>query len=100
LTMLIFLALIVIVFSRDSFEKERELFKAWKLKYNKTYSSESEENSRFHNFRVSLDRVRKRETSTISTGTSGATYGLTKFADMSVREFRTNVLMKKKNLPK
>jgi len=92
---LLFVALFATSYTKDTIEKEKELFKVWKQKYNKSYSSELEENSRFNNFRASLHRVRRRQMKI----TDGATYGLTKFADMSEREFQNKILMRKKITP-
>jgi cathepsin F len=59
------------------------LFTAWKATYNKVYSAE-EEPSRLQNFKASLDRIAARN----SVGSS-ATFGLTKFSDLSPEEFKS-----------
>jgi len=55
------------------------------IKYGKSYSS-PELDLRFNNFKASVARVEAKQ------GTS-AQYGITKFSDMSVEEFRTTILM-------
>jgi len=72
---------------------ERSLFNEWKLKYNKSYESPREEKIHYSNFLASLQRIQKRAPSI-----NGAIYGLTKFSDLSVGEFKSKILMKKKKL--
>jgi len=59
------------------------------MKYEKSYQP-SEIAHRFNNFKASVARVALKQRA----GTS-ATYGITKFSDMSPEEFRTTVLMTK-----
>jgi len=66
---------------------EQRLFDSWKFQHNKIYSSLEEESLRFENFKASIDRVVAR-----NAATTGATFGLTKFADMSVEEFKSSLL--------
>jgi len=73
---------------------ERSLFNEWKLKYNKSYESPREEKIHYSNFLASLQRIQKRAPSI-----NGAIYGLTKFSDLSVGEFKSKILMKKKIIP-
>jgi hypothetical protein len=76
---LFFLAfLFAIVFSAENSPKHRSAFNIWKLKHNKSYSTEEHE-TRFNNFVASIERVQKRKDQVLLRGT-GANYGLTKFA--------------------
>jgi len=68
-------------------ETDNALFTAWKAKYNKQYSSEEEETLRFTNFQLSLDRIASRNV--LSTNT---VFGLTKYSDLSVEEFKSTLL--------
>jgi cathepsin F len=63
---------------------EQKLFDAWKSQFNKLYSSPEEEQLRFDNFKLSIDRVVSR-----NARSNGATFGLTKYADLSVEEFKS-----------
>jgi len=74
---LLFLGL-VLCFATD----ENTLFTAWKAQYNKQYSTSEEEALRFINFKLSLDRIQSRNT-------INNVFGLTKFSDLSVEEFKT-----------
>jgi len=58
------------------------LFRGWKAQYNKVYSAE-EEPERLENFKASLDRIVAR-----NAAGSSATFGLTKFSDLSPEEFK------------
>jgi len=75
---LLFLGLVCLCLADDV----EVLWRGWKAQYNKVYSAE-EEPSRIENFKASLDRIASRN----SVGDS-ATYGLTKFSDLSVEEFK------------
>jgi len=72
-----------------------DLFREWKSKFNKTYESPEEEGLRFGHFLASLDRIHKRK----ATSSQVAQFGLTKFSDLSVEEFRSTILMKNKITP-
>jgi len=74
---LLFLGLVICLASDESV-----LFTAWKAKYNKVYSS-TEEDVRFNNFKLSLDRIQSR-----NARSTNPVFGLTKFSDMSTDEFR------------
>jgi len=63
---------------------ENTLFTAWKAQYNKQYDSTDEEAIRFTNFKLSIERVQARNAKN-----SNAVFGLTKFADLSVEEFKS-----------
>jgi C1A family cysteine protease len=63
---------------------EDTLFTAWKAQYNKVYNSAEEEAIRFNNFKLSLDRIQSRNALNTET-----VFGLTKFSDLSVEEFKT-----------
>jgi cathepsin F len=62
---------------------ETVLFEAYKAQYNKNYASPDEEALRFENFKLSLDRVQSR---------NSASFGLTKYSDMSPEEFKSSLL--------
>jgi len=62
------------------------LFTAWKAQYNKVYAA-GEEPVRLENFKASLDRIASR-----NAAGSQATFGLTKFSDMTPEEFKTMYL--------
>jgi len=79
---------------------KRRLFNAWKLKFNKTYSSTAEESACFTNFQLSLTRVRSLQISRSPRKHEGAKFGLTKFADLTVDEFKSIYLLPKKITPK
>jgi C1A family cysteine protease len=66
---------------------EQRLFGSWKQQYNKVYATPEEEQVRFENFQHSIDRVISR-----NAVSSGARYGLTKFSDLSVEEFKSTFL--------
>jgi len=62
---------------------ETVLFDAYKAQFNKQYSSPAEEALRFENFKLSMDRIQSR---------NSAVFGLTKYSDMSVEEFKSTLL--------
>jgi len=66
---------------------EDALFTAWKVKYNKQYSTVEEESTRFDNFKLTLDRITSRNAQS-----SNAVFGLTKYSDMSPEEFKSTLL--------
>jgi len=57
--------------------------------YNKRYSSREETERRFQNFEASLNR-----TASLNASAKKAKFGINKFSDMSVEEFKSVVLMK------
>jgi len=59
------------------------LFEAYKAQFNKVYSSPDEEALRFENFKLSMDRIQSR---------NSPVFGLTKYSDMSVEEFKSTLL--------
>jgi len=61
----------------------RSQFESWKIKFGKNYKTQQEENLRFKNFIDSIERVTKRNSDV---------FGLTKFSDMSVEEFKSTML--------
>jgi len=75
---------------------EGHLFNEWKDKYNKSYATPKEEKIRFTNFLETILRVQKRVSMSPK---GGAKFGLTKFADLSVTEFKSKILMKNKIIP-
>jgi len=90
--------LVLLVSSSFALSTERIAFHLWKSKYHKVYSSSVEEEIRFSNFLVSMERVQKKQALTALKG-HGAKFGLTKFSDLSVEEFRSTILMKNKISP-
>jgi len=74
---------LTLVFAFD----DSTLFTAWKAQYNKQYSTAEEESLRFETFKLSIDRVLARNTKSES-----ATFGLTKYADMTPEEFKSTLL--------
>jgi C1A family cysteine protease len=74
---------LALVFAFD----DQTLFTAWKAQYNKLYSSSEEEAARFETFKLSIDRVQARNAKSGS-----ATFGLTKYADMTPEEFKSTLL--------
>jgi C1A family cysteine protease len=76
---LLLLGLVCLCFADDA----EVLFTAWKAQYNKVYAAE-EEPIRLENFKASLDRIASR-----NAAGSSATFGLTKFSDLSPEEFRS-----------
>jgi len=67
----------------------KQLFSQFVQKYNKRYSSLHEMNSRFENFKLSLQRITERNQKS-----KHAKYGITKFSDLAVDEFKNTILMK------
>jgi cathepsin F len=67
------------------------MWRAWKAQYNRVYADE-EEPTRFENFKATLDRIAVR-----NAAGSSATFGLTKFSDLSPEEFKTIYLGAKRN---
>jgi cathepsin F len=86
------LLLIGLVVSHPSEDQLFEQFQSWALKYNKNYETYDETISRFQNFKKSIDRINANN-AYIKLRGSGATFGLTKFSDLSQEEFREKVLM-------
>jgi len=68
--------------------KTKMMFNNFIRKYNKTYSKE-EYNQRFQNFQASIRRAAE-----LNRKSPKATYGITKFSDMTPEEFSSTVLMK------
>jgi len=67
----------------------RDQFEAFKSKYNKQYRSVMEEEYRYRVFEASMKRSASR-----NTPDSLASFGVTKFSDLTQTEFRTKYLMK------
>jgi len=88
---LVLLAAVLAVASSASLNSQSpsRLFLSFIQKYHKSYSA-SEFPTRYNNFRQSLARVA--ESNANSKG--GAVFGITKFSDLSVDEFKQTILMK------
>jgi len=78
--------------------KERSVksFDEWMIFFKKSYSTTSEKLRRYKNYLQSVDRVEKLKKMNLS---SSVVWGLTKFADMGIPEFREKMLMKPHALP-
>jgi len=72
----------------------KALFTAFVQKYHKQYAHD-EVVIRFANFKATIDRVNK-----LNKESNDAVFGITMFADMSVEEFSSTILMKKPITPK
>eukprot|EP01111_Echinosteliopsis_oligospora_P000271 TRINITY_DN10247_c0_g1_i1.p1 TRINITY_DN10247_c0_g1~~TRINITY_DN10247_c0_g1_i1.p1 ORF type:complete len:332 (-),score=79.10 TRINITY_DN10247_c0_g1_i1:18-1013(-) len=84
------LALIICSVFASQDEKElKKQFNDFMIKYNKRYDND-EISMRFDNFKASVARVEQQ-----NKNSNGATYGITKFSDMSTEEFKTIILMTK-----
>jgi cathepsin F len=96
---LLFLSLLVAFAVCIPAEQEaRDLFEEFKAKYNIKYFSEKEHEYRFQVFKQSLERVEK-----LNAESKGAVYGVTKFSDMTPKEFEEKMLTRRghtlKDLP-
>jgi len=76
----------------------RQMFEEWIIKHNKVYASSEEKLVRYTNFLASLERFSQLNEKSRSMGSS-ATYGLTKFSDMTPEEFKSTILMAPRNAP-
>lgn len=65
-----------------------ELFTDFMSKYNKTYSSDEEKQKRFHIFKANMLKINHLQRTEQGTGK----YGVTQFADLSVKEFKQKYL--------
>jgi len=79
-----FVAFVVFTSAAD----HRQEFEDWKVKYGKVYASDEESESRYQNFLESIKTVAK-----LSERKGGATFGLTKFADMTRSEWKAKYLL-------
>jgi cathepsin F len=73
-------------------------FQQWQWKHNKRYQSGEEYNTRFNNFLETLKRIERLNQRSQELGSS-ATFGLTKFSDLSPAEFSQLLGMKNWNRP-
>jgi len=64
-------------------ELSTQQFNAYKTKYNKVYETAAEEATRFENFKQSIHRSAQRNLKS-----PNAVFGITKFSDLSVEEFK------------
>jgi len=88
---LVALAVAIAAFACVEGLSDSRLFLSFIQKYHKSYTA-ADFPIRFQNFRQSLARVAAANAESKVLG--GATYAVTKFADMSVEEFKNTVLMK------
>jgi len=94
---------IVAVLASASFEPaDVELkFIQWAQKFSKTYASMEESHLALANFKASLERVALRNDAARSRNSSRpAVFGLNQFSDMTPDQFRTKMLMPKREYPK
>lgn len=85
------LAAIVAVSCGSTLSSESRSFLDFIRKYNKSYAA-AEFQTRFANFKATLARVADKNARSRQIG--GATYGVTRFADLSTEEFKNTMLMK------
>jgi len=83
------LFLVVLFFAWASADDAKTQFLQFQKKFNRVYATEEEFNKRFENFKQNLVRIAEK-----NARNTGATFGITKFADMSQEEFQNQVLMK------
>jgi len=96
LLILLVLAIIAVNAKSPKFNKElqqRALFDEWMATHDKHYDTADEMLLRYQNFQASILRATALQRSS-ETGGSSATFGLTKFSDMTPEEFRATILMK------
>jgi len=92
-----FVIVVVLLFVGTIFanqDSELVSFTKFIKKYNKIYSSAQEYQLRFLNFKASLARSGEKDRKSVK-----ASYGITKFSDMSPEEFQNTILMKNPIIP-
>eukprot|EP01102_Stenamoeba_stenopodia_P018125 TRINITY_DN6608_c0_g1_i4.p1 TRINITY_DN6608_c0_g1~~TRINITY_DN6608_c0_g1_i4.p1 ORF type:complete len:345 (-),score=79.08 TRINITY_DN6608_c0_g1_i4:86-1120(-) len=72
--------------------EHRALFEEWMVTFDKSYESNQEKEFRFERFLESLQRIAALNSQ--RTSDTDAFFGLTKFSDLSVEEFRDRYLMR------
>jgi len=87
-TVLLLAALIVVAVALPSEDQIKSQFADFVHKYNKVYTA-NEFQTRYSNFKASLARVEKAQATS-----KNAQFGISKFSDMSVDEFKNTILMK------
>jgi len=83
------LALVVAAVALPSEDVIKQQFNEFIVKYNKAYTKD-ELSTRYNNFRASMERVER-----LMANKPSATFGITKFSDMSEIEFQSTILMNK-----
>jgi len=86
-TAILFAALIAVAFAVHSDESVKAQFVDFMYKYNKVYTADVLP-IKFNNFKASLARVEEQQATS-----PDAKFGITKFSDLSVEEFRSTILM-------
>lgn len=87
-----------LAYSSLSSKEKSDLFKSFKKTFNKIYSSNSQEDTAYANFKEFLKLVDDRNENEIKKGGKhSAVHGVTKFADLSEEEFKKGYLTFKKN---
>jgi len=80
---------LVVLFASALALTEEEEFKQFQTKYSKTYKTQTEYDFRFQVFKKNLLRAKE-----LDNKDPTASYGVTKFSDLTEQEFRTRYLMK------
>jgi len=76
------------VFAHSDLLSSRRKFEQFKIKFNKVYASSEEESMRYKVFMANLARAEQ-----LTTESKTATFGVTKFSDLSPAEFKAKYLM-------
>jgi len=95
---MLFLVLLIAIAASIHFQPPKGVapsvhFQSYMAYFNKSYSTQEAKTHAFSNYLRSIKRVHKKQ-SISSIENSGAVFGLTKFADMSPKEFKATILMK------
>jgi len=90
LVALVFCAHAVVYKSRRGLS-QAAAFEEFNQFWNKTHVSAAQKQARFLNFQMNARKIHEANLKSKATGSS-ATFGFTKFSDMSVREFKTKML--------
>lgn len=77
----------------DLFDDDKQsLFTQYKQTFSRNYESDEEETTRFENFKNFLAKIDENNLAEQTQGKGMAIHGITKFADLSVDEFKTHYL--------
>jgi hypothetical protein len=77
----------VVKYTELDSDTKKNLFRDFKINYNKAYKDSKEESFRMQQFDSFLERVDKINAMQIATGGEGVVHGVTKFADYTQDEF-------------
>jgi cathepsin F len=78
-------------------EEARSEFASFKTRFGRTYETKESEEFRFNVFRANVERAYAKNA--LRTHPDAATFGVTKFSDMTTEEFRAQYLMPKQGRP-